>query len=69
MWYCGNTDQYKAHAFLCSMGRGITFLYDLSVLAPLLFLISINDLHSAIKFCTTKNFVDDKKSTNRKKSP
>ena len=30
-----------------------------SVLGPLLFLIYINDLHSIIKFCTTRHFADD----------
>ena len=30
-----------------------------SVLGPLLFLIYINDLHQAIKFCTTRHFADD----------
>ena len=30
-----------------------------SVLGPLLFLIYINDLHQAIKFCKTRHFADD----------
>ena len=39
-----------------------------SVLGPLLLLIYINDLHSAVKFCTTYHFADDT-NINEKQNP
>ena len=40
-----------------------------SVLGPLLFLIYINDLHTAIKFSTTRHFADDTNLLIKNKSP
>ena len=39
-----------------------------SVLGPLLFLIYINDLNTAIKYCTTQHFADDTNLLTKNKS-
>ena len=40
-----------------------------SVLGPLLFLVYINDLHNAIKYCTVRHFADDTNLLINAKSP
>ena len=58
--YLKNRKQYVSISGYDSNLRNIDFgVPQGSVLGPLLFLIYINDLHKAIKFCVTRHFADD----------
>ena len=50
----GNVSDYKK--IVCGVPQG-------SILGPLLFLVYLNDLHNAIKNCTTFHFADDTELT------
>ena len=58
--YFNNRKQFVSIEGICSEEAILHYgVPQGSVLGPLLFLIYINDLHSTIKFCTTRHFADD----------
>ena len=54
--YPSNRNQYVYESGLVAINCGVT---QGSVLGPLLFLLHINDLNQAIKFCKVHHFADD----------